>query len=378
MPLTRLLAQHVSNPTRSEGQSYYARGRVQIEEADDWEVRAYVQGSDTYSVALAREDKAVLGACSCPRYTDTLKPCKHIWATLLAAEHKNYLGGTGRGEPVRFEHDEDCLLNWIEEREDGGWDDDDPMDEYEEFHQRPQPAPVPARHTSQTKAPDGMEKAVAQLRTTMESPATNHWNSWPPGRELVYVVDASKPQIGDHLSLEVMYRQRKQNGEWSKPKGQRISHTQITQLPDIQDREIVSMLVGAKEQVYGGVSYGYSYYDSAPVRYQLTPPVALALMPRLCATGRCWLRTTTVGDVQPHTLSWEGGEPWEFWLEVARTRPVNSTRSAVPCDAMAKACPWQNLSCLFRVAWFSGTTRSPVSRISPHFRGSPCFIVRQP
>ena len=47
----------------------------------------------------------------------------------------------------------------------------------------------------------------------------------------------------------MLYRERKQNGDWSKPRSQRLALDQIPRLPDPADREIMALLVGANTVV---------------------------------------------------------------------------------------------------------------------------------
>src|SRR5260370_16900077 len=52
-----------------------------------------------YQVNLSRQDDEVHVLCNCP-FFETESACKHIWATILAADEKSYLlgamGGGGR------------------------------------------------------------------------------------------------------------------------------------------------------------------------------------------------------------------------------------------------------------------------------------------
>ncbi len=62
-------------------------------EGDAWHVDATVRGSRSYDVKLSREHDAIEAWCTCPYCEDYFEPCKHIWATLLAAEAEGYLAG---------------------------------------------------------------------------------------------------------------------------------------------------------------------------------------------------------------------------------------------------------------------------------------------
>ncbi len=60
------------------------------------EVSAKVRGSATYHVDLSRVGDEIYVSCECA-YFDSEPVCKHIWATILAADEKFYLLGVGGG-----------------------------------------------------------------------------------------------------------------------------------------------------------------------------------------------------------------------------------------------------------------------------------------
>ena len=82
--------------TRERGRDYFAARRVTVVKGNAWRVDATVQGSRLYDVNLVRERDAIEAWCSCPYCEQYFEPCKHIWATLLAAEAGGYLQGDGR------------------------------------------------------------------------------------------------------------------------------------------------------------------------------------------------------------------------------------------------------------------------------------------
>ena len=98
MALTTRLINQVPAEIRSRGNDYQLRGAVNIRHGDNKTVRASVRGTEPYQVELKRTGATVRASCTCPYYDDNLDICKHIWATLLAAERTSYLGGSG-GDP---------------------------------------------------------------------------------------------------------------------------------------------------------------------------------------------------------------------------------------------------------------------------------------
>jgi superfamily II DNA or RNA helicase len=131
--------------------------------------------------------------------------------------------------------------------------------------------------------------------------------AWPNENQLVYVLDFALLRTGQ-LALEVAVRHRKQDGEWSQPRPQRVPLAQVPLLPDPADRQALAALTGARGDVYGFSGY----YDSADCRYNLAPGLADLLLPPICRTGRCLLKR---GEPPALTaLRWDEGGAYELWL----------------------------------------------------------------
>src|SRR5205809_386604 len=94
MYLTNKFSSKFTNRVRSRGQSYFSNGQVKIYEGNKQTVRAVVSGGEDYDVLLTIQGRDLCVACSCPYYENDL--CKHIWATIAAAERKGYLTGIDR------------------------------------------------------------------------------------------------------------------------------------------------------------------------------------------------------------------------------------------------------------------------------------------
>ncbi len=113
------------------------------------------------------------------------------------------------------------------------------------------------------------------------------------------------------LALGLMFRDRKKNGEWSKPKVEGIDPDRAATLADPQDRRIVTALHGANQ------AGQYGYYGYGGVQFKLTGPLLDDLLPQIAETGRLHVRPTTDrNDLRP--LTWDGQSPWVFTLEVVR------------------------------------------------------------
>jgi superfamily II DNA or RNA helicase len=297
--------------TRERGRDYFAARRVTVVKGNAWRVDATVQGSRSYDVNLVRESDAIEAWCSCPYCEDQYQPCKHIWATLLAAEARGYLQGDGRRMVRQLE-----LVP--------PYDGDDLEDE--DWFENPEPFPSSRprndnatnrfRSDQPRRTAQAWKQTLLRLRPRTEQTPAIRPATLPPGHEIVYVVDRQGSLAGNGLVLNVATRNRKRDGEWSKPKGRRFTSDEIAHLPDPADRQVMAILSGGREQMSNQYYYGNNYYDSAPARFRLTHALGETLLPIVCATGRCLLRESEP-DGALRSLRWDDTGPWEFWLKVA-------------------------------------------------------------
>jgi superfamily II DNA or RNA helicase len=332
MVLTTQLSRQVAGAVQRRGRQYFASGAVQLLNGDTWSVRARVQGTEQYQVTLTRAKKYLKVWCTCPYYEDRGEPCKHIWATLLAAEERGFLAGGGRDERLRLVDDENAFRAWeasnglagdaeVSGNGDGKYwgGRNGHTSSRSSFYTYGQPSRKQQARRSRKKAaqPPNWKKRLAGLRGQMQREEAPWTDTWPPGREILYVVDVKETMASHGLTIEVAYHQRKKDGGWSKPKAQRIPLDQIGKLPDPEDRQLLALLVGAREHIPYYYGYSNSSYDSAASRYRLTEPMLEAVLPSMCHTGRCRLRRSPE-DEELLELRWDDGQPWEFWLQVTR------------------------------------------------------------
>src|SRR5690349_20521497 len=101
--LTEQLGEEVGRLTQERGREYFKRGAVQRIEGDRTSVRAVVQGTLRYDVEITRIDEFLDYSCTCAFFERDLEPCKHIWATVLAAEQRGYLRGRETGTDFEFQ-----------------------------------------------------------------------------------------------------------------------------------------------------------------------------------------------------------------------------------------------------------------------------------
>jgi superfamily II DNA or RNA helicase len=326
LSLTAQLASHFDGAIQHRGANYFRTGRVRIDSTSASRVVAVVRGSSRYRVELEREGRKIHASCTCPYFDVDF--CKHIWAVILAAEKQQLLQGKGL-ELVHRSIDDDDLDDESDE-----YDGDDYRD-YDEDEDRQEvsryPAPVRVRRSARPPAPHPPSKPKAQswrkqMAGLLSKPPSAYWPSsevWPSTRELLYVIDVANAQASGALYLDVLCRDLKMDGGWSKPKPRYLRREWQQQVPDVNDRHILAFLAGATpvlSQTY--YSHQSTLADGAtlPYRYGLTDPQPRLILPTLCRTGRCHLRLQGEDEPRSPPLTWRDEEPWQFRLKVCRSQ----------------------------------------------------------
>jgi superfamily II DNA or RNA helicase len=329
MSLTAQFASHFEGAIQHRGADYFRTGRVRIDSVSASRIVAIVKGSSHYEVELEREGRKIHASCTCPYFDVDL--CKHIWAVILAAEKQPLLQGKGLELVHRGIADDDL--------DDESDEDDDDYRNYDEDEDRedasryPPPVPARARPLAQPPAPRppskpkalSWRKQIAELQSRSPSAYSPASEPWPSTRELLYVIDVENAQADGALYLDVLCRDLKMDGGWSKPKPRYLRREWQQQVPEVNDRHILAFLAGATP-VHSQTNYGYqsSLADGAtlPYRYGLTDPQPRLILPMLCRTGRCHLRLQTQSEDEPRgpPLTWRDGESWQFRLQVCRSQ----------------------------------------------------------
>jgi superfamily II DNA or RNA helicase len=249
--------------------------------------------------------------CDCPFFIDQDQPCKHLWAAILAADAKNLLSDAGSARVVTL--DTNTLLEQSAEQAGGlAGVEAAPTGKPISFFKLP-PKPLEPK-------PPAWKEQLGRIFQTPATPPT--WESrWPANAEILYILDIGRTQASKKLVLSLESRVRKKDGNWKVAKALSLRRSLVSSLPVPEDREVLSMLIGAARD-YG---YGaYDSYDQLATSYSLTPVLANTIMPRVVGTGRCFLpHATEATDLSP--LSWDDGDPWRFILKMNEVSRQNWT-----------------------------------------------------
>ncbi len=318
MALTTHLAGYVDGKVQGRGYSYYRSGAVEIIHGNKEELEALVVGSNTYGVDLYREEDTIHVSCSCPYFEGERETCKHIWATLLAAEKQGYLRGKSNSDPVHlmiYVDDDDR-----DEDEEDDWDQDwefENEDAIRPGYAAPSYSPPPhERQRLKLVSSPGWKDHLASLRRALQPQREEEKGRWPAARQMLYLVDVPATLEGKGLVIEVTHREMKKDGEWGQLKSSTDLYCKPENLSDPEDQRIMALLLGSRDAT-GWYGYpGYSY-GRGPFRRILPRPMQEHLMVLLCRTGRCFLRKAAFGPGES-LLQWDDGGPWEFCLSAVK------------------------------------------------------------
>jgi superfamily II DNA or RNA helicase len=308
MGITTNLASRVPAAARERGRDEYQTGGVAFDTVTTRAAMAVVTeaaGAEVHEVDLELTGRTVFAACTCPA-ADHGVACKHIWATLLAAEDRGFGRGTQATQLVVEEPGE-------YDRIDDGYDDYDAPPLYPPGYSRPTQPPGKRSNT------DWKNQLAALSREVQPNavPGYRH-NRRTAERQLLYVIDVPSSAAAKRLILEMNFQEKKKNGEWGKPKAQTLTSEQIAAVTDPIDRQLVALLRGAERgdtYSYGYSSYGYGY--GVP-RYRLEGPILDAVLPLLAASGRVRLRRDSGPPVTLEELTPDLDPPWQLSVGVTR------------------------------------------------------------
>ncbi len=303
--ITKLLSQ-VTPTIRDRGREYFQSGAVTLDTVSATAIAATVEGSYDYEVDLLLEGRTVGASCSCPSATDHGVVCKHIWATILAADPRGFARSAAATGSLYLVLDE--YEDGYEDEYDAGWPRRLPA-----ARPAPKPAPAPKR--------EAWSDLLAAVRREIQPGGAD---ARPPGRaddrQLVFVIDAQASEQARKLVLEINVQERKLNGEWGKPKVQYLSASQTDSLTDPLDRQLLALLGGAERGESYSYSYGYgSSYGSSRTRYRVVGPLLSTLLPLLAQTNRVKLRRDAKPPIVLQDLVADLDPPWELTADVTRS-----------------------------------------------------------
>jgi hypothetical protein len=340
MMLTKCCRGQISSTTRSKGESYFRRGQVKVVAAGEDQFKAHVSGSQSrpYSVTLdwSGGDGDVYVECSCPHY-DEGNFCKHIWATLLAADESGATAPfTGRGD-VSLRHrdddpgDHEDVIEFFLDEDDDADNDEDEYDEADDSfdsasRNRLTPSPSLRLKAPRRTTADSAPSWHAQLSTLAARvrPSGRTFNAPNRGsrreKRVHFVLDVAASLHAGAAMVGLFQQEQRKDGAWGAIKPLKVRREALDQF-SAEDRRALGRALGS----YAGMPWGYGTpqplhdqsFDQVS-QIELIPEVYDLVLPELCATGRFgWVLTHDQPAADARPLAWDVGPPWQFRLAIS-------------------------------------------------------------
>ena len=265
---------------------------IVIKKADREGIFARVSGTHIYDTRLTRQETGVALSCSCPYYQRD-GACKHLWALLSLIDRSNLLHPDLEAELAAHRYH-------FQEPE------EQPDDEFRLT------APVAAYRPGKAQAPPPPDWKIRLGKLPSAVNPDPPPSLWPQFREILYSLNRSASTGWGNITLRVWTRDLGKAGKWLKPKPINWPQSDIEQIPNPEDRDLLVLLSGsARGNTYFTLSSG-----TVPAEYALSRELAIRLLPRICGTERCFLTSDVdTGEFLP--LYWSP-EEWRLVVQVRK------------------------------------------------------------
>lgn len=262
---------------QGRGEAYAHAAAIQLRETTNELLDGTIQGSTgTYEVRVHAIPGLLRLRCSCPHAVEH-GTCKHLWALLRFADREKLLPPLldTAGTLARFGFEQ------------GGTD-----AEQEEAGPAWQQPLREMQWQLQLADPPGTARAATGL---------------PSDRRLLYLVDLDASGRSDALKVEVGTERKDRDGTWGDVRRYHFSAAAWFNAPDLIDRQIAEMLVGANpEEGITGMPVG---------GFAVRPRAFSTTLRMICETGRARLRSSDRA-IDGQLVRWDDGAPWKLQLRV--------------------------------------------------------------
>ena len=311
MPADATLRRFVAPRTLTRGDAYYAEGRVRlIEKLGDGEIHAEVQGTQLYSVHLVLEGNRLTTDCECPWFEDNFVECKHIWAVIRAASARRMLP-----ERALF------LAGGLDEA-------DEPYDDFDDDADEDPGPPVNTfpRGVSPRPQRPPWQRFLDALGPV--PPPTNQSSSRGIPEEIAYVIESFAPS--HRLTLQILCRAHKKNGEWGKWKPLTLRLDELHMLPPA-DRETIALL-------------HHSWAPFVERMISIPPSTASWWIERLARAGKL----SVLDEAEnPRPIAWDDGPVWTLRVAIVNDAEASKYRVAATIERDGETLPFEDVEATF-------------------------------
>lgn len=304
MSLSQFLDGRFRGDIKYRGQAYLKAERVNLTRVTPDEVSGVVRDGVEFHTQILRDETQLQMFCTCTQGKPVEPTCKHLWATILAADAAGLVPGqirAGQIPPFAATNDHDAMFDDL-------WDDDDDRDVYVPPQGRSLPGTTTVLPETRLREWDSQLLKLREAMQTRESQRT----SVVRDREVYYEIDVPQSREKGEFVIQTSQRERRGSGDWGKLKTLRLKGGQLNEFEGA-DRQIIATLCGGTPERTTWYSQQVEQHGSM-FRFQLPHPLAEFLLPVMCETGRLQLIETEGGIGT--ALQWDAGTPWELSLEV--------------------------------------------------------------
>jgi superfamily II DNA or RNA helicase len=306
--LTELLENKFRADLRFRGETYVKAERVSLIRITPDQVFGIVQDSVEYETQLSRSDAQLKMYCTCEPFQKS-GVCKHLWATIVAAQESGVVVGAvrpGQIPPFAADPEPSFLQSDL-------WDEDELDDAGDVFHP---PASPKTNGRSAVHVKPRLRPWESKLQDLKNRMQTNEPAAPNAGREreIFYEIDVSESRQVGQLVIQTAQRQRRANGQWGKLKPLKLRPGKLDEVEHEDDSKILAYLSGGTPERTNWHAQ-QAEIQTAVYRYRVPFELSELILPLMCRTGR--VRFLNSNETDADTLAWDEGPPWELTMRVA-------------------------------------------------------------
>lgn len=363
MAIAQRIARAFRDSTRARGQAYFGEGRVIItaEGRDGGEIRARVRGQDQdwYRVRLKLRGFKLHASCTCPFFKPQGKPCKHLWATILAADARTLLQPPSPTRPIKLvphvpttpdavvppptaeSQPVDPTIGHIPP----GWNRPRPgyyPTNYGNYNGNSADSP-PASSYQRPRSPSPRD-IVGRVQKGPSRPQSRPAVRVQSKRLLMFVLDIPASISMNQVVIEPLRRVQRRTGEWGPyqpwwPPGpahrnhpsHRLEIEDSDLLRVLRDAQVEPTTIAAAAPLLNSQNPAGSLPPNVPLpalaggggqtntgrknRFVIKSEHHAEIIRALCLTGRMRVRRAE-SEEDPPPLHWDEGPPWRFRVDI--------------------------------------------------------------
>ncbi len=307
MTLAELLQNRFRADLRHRGAAYIEAERITLVRVTPENIFGIVQDGAEFQTQLRYQPDDVGMFCTCEQFAKS-KVCKHLWATVLAADMRGFINPTLRpGRITPFVAPNAYQPISMDDLEPGG---NDPEGESRMPRGKAKIRTAPVQRTLRP-----WEARLVELKDNMDVTPDGRTKSDPEERQIFYEVDLEASKEAGKLVIQASQRQRRAGGQWGKIKPLKVRPGELDHIEHEDDRTFLSYLAGAIPERNNWTTQQAELRTSAH-RFYVPFELGQLVLPDMCRSGR--LRILGSDDAGEQVLNWDETDPWELTIRVRR------------------------------------------------------------